>query len=103
MQRHVQSSASRAIPAAVAAFAVPALLTLTLLPGRVMLPALSLAAIAVAALLALAAHLRDARRNQSDAALWDASGILVFIGCGAAMLSEPESVLNLLGLPTPTP
>jgi hypothetical protein len=68
-----------------------------------MLPALSLAAIAVAALLALAAHVLAVRRHRPDAALWDASGILVFIGCGAAMLSEPESVLNLLGLPTPTP
>jgi hypothetical protein len=103
MQRHVHASASRAIPAAVAAFAVPALLTVALLPGRVMLPAIGLAAIAVAALLALAAHLHASRHDPTDAALWDASGILVFIGCGAAMLSEPESVLNLLGLPTPAP
>jgi len=101
MQRHVHVSASRAILAAVAASAVPALLTVTLLPGRIMLPALSLAAIGVAAMLALAAYLRDARHDQRDAVLWDACGILVFIGCGAAMLSEPESVLNLLGLPTP--
>ena len=63
-----------------------------------LLPAASLAAIAVAALLAVVAWARGARRDRSDAMLWDACGILVFVGCGAAMLSEPESVLKLLGL-----
>jgi hypothetical protein len=92
------SYSSRAVLAAAAALSAPLLLSVAVLPGRVLLPAVSLAAIALAAVLALAAWARGARRRRPDATLWDACGILVFIGCGAAMLSQPESVLNLLGL-----
>jgi hypothetical protein len=28
---------------------------------------------------------------------WDVAGALVFIGCAAAMLSEPEHILPLFG------
>ena len=65
------------------------------LPSPLVLPALSLALLAGAALVALLAWQRP-RPHQSLLGYWDLAGALTFIGIAAALLSEPDQVLPLL-------
>lgn len=77
--------------------AAPLLLAAALVPRTVVLPTLTLAAIAAAGLAALAAWSLGARRHAKTITLWDIAGAFALIGCAAAMLSEPENVLQTLG------
>jgi len=77
--------------------AAPILLVAAVMPRPLVLPTLSLTAIAAAALIALFAWTRRARQRGDTLTAWDVAGACALIGCGAAMLSEPENVLNLLG------
>ena len=79
--------------------AVPIVLLIPFVPRPLVLPVLSLASIAVAALAALLAWAFPARRGDETITAWDVAGAFALIGCGAAMLSEPENVHNLLGPP----
>jgi hypothetical protein len=77
--------------------AVPIVLVIPFAPRPLVLPILSLAAIAVAGLAALVAWAFPPRRGGDTITAWDVAGAFALIGCGAAMLSEPENVLSLLG------
>jgi hypothetical protein len=82
--------------------AAPIVAVSALVPRALVLPVVSLVAIAAAMLFAFLSWMRPARRHGETITSWDIAGACVLIGCGAAMLSEPESVLNLLG-PTMVP
>ena len=94
------SSASLVIPAAIVAASV--LTLIALVPAPVILPALSLLALAGAGIMALVAWVSRAEHNSDGITLWDVSGAFAFIGFAAGMLSErqPENILQLLGLAT---
>jgi hypothetical protein len=77
--------------------AAPMIVIAAVVPRPLVLPVLSLAAVAAAALAALAAWAARARRHGDSLTAWDIAGACALIGCAAAMLSEPENVLNLLG------
>ena len=77
--------------------AVPIVALIPFAPRPLILPILSLVALAVAALAALIAWASSPRRGEDTITAWDVAGAFALIGCGAAMLSEPENVLNLLG------
>jgi hypothetical protein len=87
--------ATLAVLAALAA--VPIALLIPFAPRPLVLPILSVAAIAIAGVTALVAWAFSARRGGDTITAWDVAGAFALIGCGAAMLSEPENVLNLLG------
>ncbi|MDC7786064.1 hypothetical protein PQJ75_08650 [Rhodoplanes sp. TEM] len=67
-----------------------------LVPSAMALPALSLAALAGAALFALVATLRNEARG-GDVSSWDVAGVLALLGFSAAMLSEAEHVATAFG------
>ena len=90
-----------ALTAMVAISATPILLAFVLVPRIAVLPAISFAALAMAAVAALAAWLRHAPRHGVKVTLWDVAGALVLIGCAAGMLTEAEHLVELFG-PNPT-
>ncbi|MEX0752880.1 MAG: hypothetical protein WD073_08140 [Xanthobacteraceae bacterium] len=69
----------------------------TFVPPSLVLPVISLTAIAAAATLSLIAWARGAGAGGAAITLWDIAGASVLIGCAAAMLSKPENVLHLFG------
>jgi threonine/homoserine/homoserine lactone efflux protein len=77
--------------------AAPIALIAILVPRPLVLPVLCVAAIAAAAVCALYAWARGVSKRGDTLTVWDVAGACALIGCGAAMLSEPENVLNLLG------
>jgi hypothetical protein len=77
--------------------AAPIVLVAAFVPRPLVLPVLSLAAVAAAALVALFAWVARARRRGDTITAWDIAGAFALIGCAAAMFSEPENVLDLLG------
>jgi hypothetical protein len=87
------------LAALVAAAAAPIALIVSLVPRAQVLPVLCLLALAGAALVALAACWRSARRDSDcitdHVTSWDVAGALALIGFAAGMLSEPHSVLAL--------
>ena len=75
--------------------AAPIVLVATLVPRVAVLPALSLAAIAIAAIVATLAWWRNANRHAATVTLWDVAGAFMLIGCAAAMLSQPENLMQV--------
>jgi hypothetical protein len=75
--------------------AAPIALAAALMPRAAVLPALSLAALALAGVLGGIAWWRKASRHAASVTLWDAAGACVLIGCAAAMLSQPENLLQV--------
>ncbi len=75
---------------------------IALVPAPVILPALSLLALAGAGIMALVAWVSRVGHNSDGITLWDVSGAFAFIGFAAGMLSErqPEKILQLFGLAT---
>jgi hypothetical protein len=67
-----------------------------LMPSALALPALSLAALAGAALFALVAVLRNEPHNDHVTS-WDVAGVLALLGFSAAMLSEAEHLVSAFG------
>ena len=94
------STASLVIPAAIVAASV--LMLIALVPPPLVLPALSLQALAGAGIMALVAWFGRAEQNSDGITHWDVSGAFAFIGFAAGMLSErqPEKILQILGLAT---
>jgi len=80
------------------AAAVPLALLAALLHRPVVLPSLSLAALACAGLLSLAAYWRRAPRHIDGITLWDLSGAAALIGFAAGMLSSPDQILSFFDL-----
>jgi hypothetical protein len=83
------------LAALTAAAAAPLLLLASWLPPALVLPALSLAALACAGSAALIAWWRGARRHGDRLTLWDVAGATAFIGFAAGMLSEPDHIVQL--------
>jgi hypothetical protein len=79
--------------------ALPIVLVTAFMPRPLVLPVIAFAAFAAAGLAALLAWLIRAKRRSNSLTPWDVAGACALIGCAAAMLSEPENVLSLLGTP----
>jgi hypothetical protein len=62
--------------------------------GPLVLPSVSVVALASAAIIALAAWCMSADRNSAGISLWDVSGAYAFIGFAAGMLSDPQQVVE---------
>ena len=77
--------------------AAPIVLAAVFVPRPLVVPVVSLASMALAALTALLAWVTRARRHGDALTCWDVAGACALIGCGAAMLSKPEDVVDLLG------
>ena len=59
-----------------------------------LLPSMSLIALAISAIAALAAWCSSSDRHGDGITLWDISGAYAFIGFAAGMLSDPQQVLE---------
>jgi hypothetical protein len=59
-----------------------------------LLPSMSLIALAVSAIVALVAWCLSSDRHGAGITLWDVSGAYAFIGFAAGMLSDPQQVLE---------
>jgi hypothetical protein len=79
----------------IGAAGVLAIVSLT--PPALILPALSLAAMASAAAVALLAWLCGAERHSNGVTPWDVAGALAFIGFAAGMLTGPEHIREFIG------
>ena len=80
---------------AVAALAGLSVLVLArLIPAPLLLPTLSIVLFAVSGLCALLAWRLKVGRWPDRIDLWDVAGACAFVGCAAAMLSQPEHVLG---------
>jgi hypothetical protein len=77
--------------------ALPILLVAMLVPQVAVLPTLSLSALTLAAGTAAIAWWRKASRRGNTITLWDVAGALMLIGCAAAMMTQPEHLLEVFG------
>jgi hypothetical protein len=84
----------------VVATAAGGLALVSLTPRLLVLPVLSLAAIASAAVVAVLAWLHGADRHSSNITSWDVAGALAFIGCAAGMLTGSDQILQAFGYAT---
>jgi hypothetical protein len=78
------------------ATAMPLSLLAWTLPRALLLPVLCLVAVTAAAIAALFAWHRDAKRQSEQVTAWDVAGALVLIGCAAAMLSNSEQFVQVV-------
>jgi hypothetical protein len=76
------------------ALAVPPICFSLLARTSLLLPLMSLIALASAAVIALAAWCLSSNRHSAGITLWDISGVYAFIGFAAGMLSDPRQVLE---------
>jgi hypothetical protein len=72
-------------------------LVAALVPRAAVLPALSLVAIAIAVMAATAAWWRKANRDAATITLWDVAGAFMLIGFAAAIMSQPENLMQVFG------
>lgn len=77
--------------------AAPLFLVAALVPRALVLPSVALAALAAAAAVSFVAWWSNARRHSETITLWDIAGACTLIGCAAAMLSEPETIITTIG------
>lgn len=77
--------------------AAPIVLVAALVPRVAVLPTLSLVAIVIAAIAGAMAWWRNASRHAAGVTLWDVAGALMLIGCAAAMMSQPENLMQVFG------
>lgn len=77
--------------------AAPLFVIAALVPHALFLPSVSLAAIAAAAAASFLAWWLGVRRQGPTVTLWDIAGACALIGCAAAMLSDPATVLTTIG------
>jgi hypothetical protein len=70
------------------------ILFLLLLQPPLLLPFINLVSLTCAAVVALAAWWTSSERNSAYVNLWDLSGAYAFTGLAAAMLSEPQQVME---------
>jgi len=83
-----------AIFAGVALAGLPLLALARLIPAPLLLPTLSIVLLAISGLCALLAWRLNVRRRHDRIDLWDLAGACAFVGFAAAMLSQPEHVLD---------
>jgi len=77
--------------------AAPIALVAALVPRELVLAAFSVVAMTIAIAIAAVAWWRKAARHSATVTLWDAAGAFMLIGCAAAMMTEPENLLQLFG------
>ena len=77
--------------------AAPLMLAIALVPPAAVLPTISFAALGLAALVAGFAWWRKANRHGQTVTLWDVAGACVLVGCAAAMLTEPDNLMQVFG------
>ena len=85
------------------ATAVPLIGFVLFVRTPLVLPLISVAALASAAAIALAAWCMSADRNSPGISLWDVSGTYAFIGFAAGMLSDPQQVVDFWFVPAELP
>ena len=73
---------------------IPSIGFLLLVQTPLLLPSMSLIALAISAIVALAAWCMSSDRHGAGITLWDVSGAYAFIGFAAGMLSDPQQVLE---------
>jgi hypothetical protein len=78
--------------------AAPILVAVSLVPRDAALPVICGTAFALAGIVAVAAWSLGARRDRDTITPWDIAGAFVLVGCVAAVLAEPESILQTFGL-----
>jgi hypothetical protein len=83
------------LPLFVVTTATGLLALVSLAPPMLVLPVVSLATIASAAVVALFAWWLGAERHSSNITGWDVAGALAFIGFAAGMLTDSEQMLQL--------
>ena len=115
MSTYQQRSRSAAVSAAptewphvtsavlLAAVAIPLIGFLLFVRTPLVLPSISVVALASAAAIALVAWSMSADRNSPGISLWDVSGAFAFIGFAAAMLSDPQHVVEFWSVPAEFP
>ncbi len=81
---------------------IAAVVTMSLVPPPLLVPAFSLIAFAGATLAGGVAWLTNAQRHGQHVTTWDVAGACAFLGIAAGMFSEPASVMQLFGLAPPT-
>ena len=81
---------------------VPLIAFLLLVRTSLVLPSMSVVALAGAAIVAFAAWCTSSDRNSKSISLWDISGAYAFVGFGAGMLSDPEQVMEFWSVPADT-
>jgi hypothetical protein len=111
MSTHQQQSRSAVSPAAQIewpcvgsavlwfAIAVPFIGFLIFVRVPLVLPSISVVALASAALIALTAWWMSSDRNSTGVSLWDVSGAYAFMGFAAGMLSDPQQVVEFWSVP----
>ena len=85
------------------AIAVPLIGLLLFVRDPLVLPSISLVALASATIIALMAWCMSADRHSARISLWDVSGACAFIGFAAGMLSDPQQVFDFWFGPTELP
>ena len=75
--------------------ALPLWLLASLLPRPLVLPTLCLVAIAGAGVASFVAWRRNAAADSRNVTAWDVAGALAFVGCAAAIMSNPEQMIVL--------
>jgi hypothetical protein len=85
------------------AIAVPLIGFLLFVRDPLVLPSISVVALASAAIIALMAWCMSADRNSAGISLWDVSGAYAALGFAAGMLSDPQHVLDFWFGPTELP
>ncbi|MNG37657.1 hypothetical protein D3C84_1250770 [compost metagenome] len=71
-----------------------------LVPVQMILPVLSLVSLAAAALIGLVAWYAGAPGRGDRLSVWDVSGVCLFIGFAAGMLSDPMQVVQFFEMGT---
>jgi len=69
-----------------------------MMPATLVLPSLSLLALALAGGLAVLAWWLRVGRPANRITVWDVAGVCAFIGFAAGMMSQPEHVVELFGV-----
>lgn len=81
------------------AIAVPLISLPVVVRTPLVLPSMSVIALASAAIIALAAWCVSSDRRSVGISLWDVSGAYAFLGFAAGMLSDPQAVLEFWSVP----
>ena len=82
-----------------AAITAPLIPLLLLARSPLVLPTISVVALASAAVVALAAWWTSSDRNSSAISLWDVCGAYAFIGFAAGAMSDPNELVEFFASP----
>jgi hypothetical protein len=82
------------------ALAAPALLSPLVFKAELVFPSLSAISLGIAGMVALLAYATASKRDCAHVTLWDVSGLYILLGSAAAMLSDPQHVVEFWSLST---